>query len=87
MAFDRWRIGVDMEPDVLRALALSRDRAEWRCCGWWQFPLPMAQPLDFVFRAEPAASSPLPVAADVSAYWRACRLLAPAASGAGNKSG
>lgn len=24
MAFDRWRIGMDMAPDVLRALALSR---------------------------------------------------------------
>lgn len=43
MAFDRWRIGMDMAPDVLRALALSRDGAQWRCRGWWQFPLPMAR--------------------------------------------
>ncbi|MGL9773422.1 MAG: hypothetical protein ACR5LG_04255 [Sodalis sp. (in: enterobacteria)] len=64
MAFDRWRIGMDMEPDVLRALALSRDRAEWRCRGWWQFPLSMARD---------AQGDPCPVAPIVDAL----RRLAP----------
>ncbi|MBT9431752.1 hypothetical protein JZM24_05655 [Candidatus Sodalis endolongispinus] len=52
-----------MEPDVLRALALSRDLAEWRCCGWWQFPLPMARD---------AQGDPCPMAgtAEVLRRWR-----------------
>ncbi|MGP4142792.1 MAG: hypothetical protein ACTXOH_19445 [Sodalis sp. (in: enterobacteria)] len=63
MAFDRWRIGMDIEPDVLRALALSRERTQWRCRGWWQFPLPMGRD---------AQGDPCPVAATVDALrrWR-----------------
>ncbi|WP_406703665.1 hypothetical protein [Sodalis sp.] len=63
MAFDRWRIGMDIEPDVLRALALSRERTQWRCRGWWQFPLPMGRD---------EQGDPCPVAATVDALrrWR-----------------
>ncbi|WP_025244042.1 hypothetical protein [Candidatus Sodalis pierantonius] len=61
MAFDRWRIGMDIEPDVLRALALSRERTQWCCRGWWQFPLPMGRD---------AQGDPCPVAATVDALRR-----------------
>ncbi|MTD37308.1 hypothetical protein GIX45_01420 [Erwinia sp. CPCC 100877] len=38
MAFGNWRIGLDIQDDVIRAVAVSWRRGAWRLQRWWRLP-------------------------------------------------
>ncbi len=38
MAFGNWRIGLDIQKDALRAVAISQRRGIWRLQRWWRLP-------------------------------------------------
>lgn len=38
MAFNKWKIGLDIQEDGARALAVSQGRGGWSLCRWWWFP-------------------------------------------------
>lgn len=40
MAFRLWQIGLEIQQDKIRALAMSRHGRGWRLRRWWQKPLP-----------------------------------------------
>lgn len=39
MLFRHWQIGVDIQHDALRVVAVQRQRYGWQLRGWWQAPL------------------------------------------------
>lgn len=39
MAFGNWRIGVDIQEDAIRAVAVSRRRGAWHLQRWWRLPV------------------------------------------------
>lgn len=40
MAYHIWRVGLDIQNGVVRALAVQRRRDGWQLRHWWQLPLP-----------------------------------------------
>jgi pilus assembly protein HofM len=39
MAFGNWRIGMDIQEDAIRAVAISRRRGAWYLQRWWRLPV------------------------------------------------
>ena len=40
MMFDSWQIGLDIQYESIRAVAVQRQRQGWQLRRWWHFPLP-----------------------------------------------
>lgn len=40
MANGRWQIGLHIQEDSIRAVAVSRKRSGWALCRWWHLPAP-----------------------------------------------